>query len=106
MPDPEEHDEEIEKVRQEIMRFRELLNIMRKNLDDGERNYAALFSNVSSEEMKAMKKKDLQRKVAEEIIGDASQFSRLRKSVSSLWFNTHNLEKALDELQGIIGYTD
>ena len=42
--------EEIEKVRQEIMRFRELLNIMRQNLDDGERAYTQLFSNCSSED--------------------------------------------------------
>ena len=104
MPDSEDRNEEIEKVRQEIMRLRELLNIMRQNLDAGERSYAELFANISGDDMKTMKEKELQWKVAEEMIGDAAQFSRLRKTVSSLWFNTHNLEKAFDELQGIIGY--
>ncbi len=81
------------------MRFRELLNIMRQNLDDGERVYAQLFSNCSSEDRKNMKEKDLQWKVAEEMIGDVSQ---LRQAVSHLRFDARNLEKAFEELHDII----
>ena len=39
-----EHSEEIETLRQQIMRFRELLNIMRLRLDDGDKAYAKLFA--------------------------------------------------------------
>jgi hypothetical protein len=91
--------EEIEKVRQEIMRFHELLNIMRQNLDDGERAYAQLFSNCSPEDMKNMKQKDLQWKVAEEMVGDVSQ---LQRAVSHLRFDARNLEHAFEELHDII----
>ena len=103
MPDSEERDEEIEKVRQEIMRLRELLNIMRQNLDAGERSYAGLFSNCTPEEKTTMKEKDLQWKVAEQIVGDVSQ---LRNAVANLWFYTRELEKSFEELHGIIGYTE
>ena len=91
--------EEIEKVRQEIMRFRELLNIMRQNLEDGERAYTQLFSTCSSEDRMNMKQKDLQWKVAEEMVGDVSQ---LRKAVSHLRFDARNLERAFEELHDII----
>ena len=95
MADPEQ----IEKVRQEIMRFRELLNIMRLRLDDGERAYTKLFANISPEDMNNMKEKDLQGKVAEEIVGDLSPLS---KAVMKARFDAHELERAFEELYDII----
>jgi hypothetical protein len=91
--------EEIEKVRQEIMRFRELLNIMRQRLENGERAYSQLFSNFSVEEMQGVKEKDLQWKLAEEIIDDLSP---LRKAVMTARFDARELEKAFEELYDII----
>lgn len=56
--------EEIEKVRQEIMRFNELLHIMRRKLEYAERAYTRLFENCDPEDVKNFKEKDLQWKVA------------------------------------------
>ncbi len=94
--------EKVEKVRQQIMRFRELLNVMREKLDDGERAYAKLFSSFSPEDMaalKAMKEKDQQWKLAENMVSDVSP---LDKAVLQMRFETHNLERAFEELYDII----
>ena len=93
--------EDIEKVRQEIMRFHELLNIMRENLKAGERAYTQLFSNCSPEEMKTMKEKDLQWKVAEQTVS-VGDVSPLRAAVSRMRFDARNLERAFEELHDII----
>lgn len=94
--------EDIEKVRQEIMRFRELLNIMRQKLESGERAYNKLFSNFSPEEMQGIKEKDLQWKLAEQIIDDLSP---LEKAVMQSRFDARELEKAFEELYDIIAAT-
>src|SRR5690348_8411773 len=91
--------EAIEKVRQEIMRFRELLNIMRQRLDISERAYSQLFSNFSSEDMQGVKEKDLQWKLAEQIIDDLSPLSN---AVMTARFDARELEKAFEELYDII----
>jgi hypothetical protein len=93
------HSEEIEKVRQEIMRFRELLNIMRLKLEEGERAYAQLFANRSPEEMKNTKEKDLQLIVAQEIVGDLSPLSN---AVLKARFDARELERAFEELYDVI----
>lgn len=91
--------EDIEKVRQEIMRFRELLNIMRKNLEYGERTYANLFSGIPPEEVAGTKEKDLQWKLAEKMVADTSQLSRFALQMR---FAARDLEKAFEELHDII----
>jgi hypothetical protein len=91
--------EQIEKVRQEIMRFRELLTIMRAKLEDGERAYEQLFANCSPEDRQRLKEKDLQWLVASQIVGDLSGLSR---SVGIARFNARELERAFEELHDII----
>src|SRR5947209_457819 len=91
--------EDIEKVRQEIMRFRELLNVMREKLQDGERAYAQLFSQFSPEEMKKTREKDLQWQLAQQIIDDLSP---LKKAVMQMRFEARNLEHGFEELYNII----
>src|SRR4051812_26002181 len=91
--------EDIEKVRQEIMRFRELLTLMAESVQNGERAYAALFANCSDEDKQSMKEKDLQWKVAEQIIDDLAP---LRDAVLKLRFNARNLERDFEELYNII----
>ena len=95
MPD----NEDIEKVRQEIMRFRELLNIMRQLLQDGEHAYTQLFANCSPEDMKNMKEKDLQWKVAQQIINDLTP---LRNGVMQARYDARELERGFEELYDII----
>ena len=91
--------EDIEKVRQEIMRFRELLNVMRERLEDGERAYARLFSNFSPEEIANTKEKDLQWKLAETMVADVSS---LGKAVGQMRFDARLLEHGFEELYDII----
>lgn len=91
--------EQIEKVRQEIMRFRELLNIMCVKLEAGERAYAKLFAGFSPEEMKTIKEKDLQWKLAEELVKDTSQ---LQKAVMQMQYESLGMERAFEELYNII----
>src|SRR5260221_8245310 len=91
--------EEIEKVRQEIMRFRELLNIMRVKLEEGERAYSKLFSDFSPEEIAGTKEKDLQGKAAQKLLPNVSP---LRKAVMQMRFEARNLEHAFEELHDTI----
>jgi len=94
--------EKIEKVRQEIMRFRELLNIMTQQLQDGEQSYARLFSMCSEEDVESLRDKDLQWKVAQQIIDDLSP---LRKAVMYMRFNARNMERDFEALYDIIDAT-
>ena len=90
---------QIEKVRQEIMRFRELLDIMRLRLDDGERGYARLFEGRPAAERQALKEKDLQWKVAETMVND---LKLLADAVLHARFDCRDLERAFEELYDII----
>lgn len=91
--------DQIEDVRQEIMRFRELLNIMRLKLEDGEGAYARLFDVVPPDALAGLKEKDQQWQLAEQIVTDTST---LRKAVLQTRFNARELEKAFEELHDII----
>lgn len=94
--------EDIEKVRQEIMRFRELLNVMRERLGDGERAYSQLFAQCLPGDMKTMKEKDLQWQVAEQIIDDLTP---LRNGAMRARYDARELERAFEELYDIIATT-
>ena|SRR5579859_4088117 len=94
--------EDIEKVRQEIMRFRELLDIMCQRLDAGERAYAQLFANCSLEDVQRLKTKDLQWKAAEQMIDDLTP---LRRAVAQMHYEARNLERDFEELHGIVAST-
>jgi hypothetical protein len=91
--------EEIEKIRQEIMRFRELLNIMGQQKESGDQAYARLFVACSPEEIRDVKEKDLQWKVAEAMLGDVSQLSL---AVLQMRLAARELESAFEELYDII----
>jgi hypothetical protein len=92
------HDQ-IEDVRQEIMRFRELLNIMKLKLDESERAYDQLFASVPPETLTATKEKDRQWQLAEQLVDDTSA---IRKAASVARFNARELERAFEELHDII----
>lgn len=94
--------EHTEKVRQEIMRFNELLGIMRGHLSSGERAYDALFASFTPEERENTKHKDLQWKLAEQM----SDLTPLERAVSNMRFASRELEKAFEELYDIIATTE
>ena len=91
--------DQIEDVRQEIMRFRELLNIMKLRLEESERDYADLFASVPPETLTATKEKDRQWQLAEQLVDDTSA---IRKAASVARFNARELERAFEELHDII----
>ncbi|HLY24874.1 MAG TPA: hypothetical protein VKQ72_00950 [Aggregatilineales bacterium] len=91
--------EEIETLRQQIMRFRELLNIMRLRLDEGEKAHAKLFTAFSVEQRPDAKEKDLQWQLAEKMYGDTSA---LRKAALTMRFHSRDFEKAFEELHDLI----
>jgi hypothetical protein len=91
--------EQIEKVRQEIMRFHELLGIMREKLEDGERAYAKLFASVPASELEGLREKDQQGRLAQTLIDDLTPLSN---AVIRARFDAHELERAFEELYDII----
>ena len=97
MPDRER----TEKVRQELMRYNELLGIMRGRLADGQRAYEELFAGFLPDEMATTKHKDLQWKLAEQM----DDLTPLAQAVSQLRFDARELEKAFAELHAIIDAT-
>lgn len=97
MSDPER----TEKVRQELMRFSELLGIMRNRLADGERAYDALFACIPPDERARMKHKDLQWNLAEQM----DDLTPLAQEVSTMRFAARELEKGFAELHAIISAT-
>jgi hypothetical protein len=87
--------DEIEKLRQAIMRFRELLDIMRLEVEEGEQAYQQLFANCTPEEIATLKEKELQRQVATRLVDDPSV---LGKAALHLRFVARNLERDFEQL--------
>lgn len=87
--------EEIEKFRQGIMRFRELLDIMRMHLAEGEKVYEGLFAKYVPDERDSMEVKKLQWLIAERII---EQPSELTRAIMQIQFDARELERAFEEL--------
>ena len=90
--------ESVEKARQEIMRLRELLDITRMRLEEGEAMYEQLFAELTPEQM-ALKEKDRQREAAHLILEDAGT---IKRAVTHMQFNARDLERAFEELYHII----
>ncbi len=91
--------EDIERVRQAIMRFRELLTIMQEKVNVGEQAYTQLFSKCTPEDIQRLKTKDLQWKAAEQLVDDLAP---LRRAVGQMHYETRTLERELEALYGII----
>lgn len=87
--------EDIEKIRQGIMRYRELLDIMRLRLDAAEKNYEALFEKYVPGDTTETEVKKLQWLIAEAILDDPAD---LVKAISRSRFAARDLEKAFEEL--------
>ncbi len=85
----------IEKIRQEVMRFRELLDITRHQLERNERAYANLFAGLSDEEKQGKQEKALQTLVAYQLDGDLKP---LADAVLRARFDAREMEKAFEEL--------
>lgn len=93
-----EDDEKIESVRQQIMRFHELLGLMREKLEYGEAAYRQWFAAFSAEATAGMREKDLQWKLAVQMVEDTSP---LRNAAGRMRFEARGLEQAFEELHDL-----
>jgi hypothetical protein len=91
--------DDIEKVRQAIMRFRELLTLMGHKVADGERAYAGLFDAPPLGTMTASKEKDRQWELAAYLVHDTTA---LNKAVLQARFDARDMERAFEELYDIL----
>lgn len=87
--------EQLEKTRQAVMRMRELLDIMRGQLEQGERDYAALFAKQDPEAVRNLKEKDRQGLVAVDLLDDPSA---LAKAALNMRFVARELERDFEQL--------
>jgi hypothetical protein len=93
------HEENVERVRQMIMRFRELLDITRQQLDASDRAYEALFASLDPEQTKGLREKEIQRLLAQQMIHDLTPLS---VAVGNTRFELREMERAFVELYDII----
>lgn len=87
--------ENVEKTRQAIMRLRELLDLMRDELDQGEAAYADLFASLSPDDIHGLKEKEVQRLAAIAILDDTSALS---DAALHLRFAARNLERDFEQI--------
>ena len=89
------YEERYERARQGVMRLRELLDLMREQLEEGERAYERLFETIPPEEMSSKKQKDLQGLAAIPLVDDPTP---LQKAAANLRFSARNLERDFEQL--------
>ncbi|MDL1902548.1 hypothetical protein FBR02_17490 [Anaerolineae bacterium CFX9] len=87
--------EYVEKIRQAIMRYRELLDLLQQRTQAAERRYAALFDGLSEADKAALPEKLLQREAALLAIDDMEP---LRRAVLQIRFDTREIEKEFEAL--------
>jgi len=88
-------EEKYERTRQAVMRLRELLDLMREQLEEGEQAYAQLFAAIPPEEMSSRKQKDLQGLAAVPLIDDPTP---LGNAANQMRFAARNLERDFEQL--------
>jgi hypothetical protein len=92
--------EQVEKTRQAIMRLRELLDLMRAQLEEGEAAYAQLFASLNPDDIRDLNEKEVQRLAALAILDDTSAASgtALSDAALNLRLAARNLERDFEQL--------
>ncbi|MDX2161049.1 MAG: hypothetical protein SF162_06960 [bacterium] len=91
--------EQIEQVRQAIMRYRELLDVLRERTAQAEKAYSALFAAIPPEQRESLTEKLLQREAALIALEDMEP---LRRALLRAQFDLRDLERAFEETYGNI----
>lgn len=99
MTDPEQ----VEKVRQAIMRYRELLDVLHMRIGSSEQRYAALFTQLAEEQRNTLPEKALQREAALLALADLEP---LRRALLSAAFDMRDMERAFEETYNNIAPDD
>lgn len=68
--------QEVEKIRQGIMRMRELLDILHHRLEEGESAYLQLFAGLSPGDTDGLKEKEIQRLAAYDVLKNRTLLTR------------------------------
>ncbi|MFN8447103.1 MAG: hypothetical protein U0521_00520 [Anaerolineae bacterium] len=89
------YEEQLERARQAIMRFRELLDLLNAELEQSERNYEQLFARCTPEERETLKEKDLQLRAAIHLLDNRAA---LGDAALHMRFITRNLERDFEQL--------
>ena len=87
--------ERTERIRQAIMRMRELLDLLRQSVDDGERAYEQLFAVLTDAEKDGLKEKEQQWLIAQKFLADPSPIAR---EALKLRFRARDLGRAFEEV--------
>src|SRR5688500_7334008 len=86
--------EQLEKMRQAVMRYRELLDLFQAKLDAGELAYQQLFDSCTPED-RALPEKQLQGKAAEFLLADPEPIQR---AALKLRFVGRDMEREFEAL--------
>ncbi|MCK6578192.1 MAG: hypothetical protein L6Q98_08835 [Anaerolineae bacterium] len=91
---PAVHPEALEKARQAIMRYRELLDLMQSRLRDYERAYVGLFAGLS-ESAASLPEKGRQREAAYAVLDDDKALTR---ALLTARFDSRDFEREFEAL--------
>jgi hypothetical protein len=88
-------DEQIERTRQAIMRYRELLDLMRDQLEEGETLYRRMFDGCNLEELAGLKEKEQQLQAAYTLFEDPTSIAAAALHMA---FSSRNLERDFHQI--------
>lgn len=91
--------EQIERIRQAIMRYRELMDIMQGQLDEGDRMYKRLIAQHAPEDAANRREKEIQWHVAAQIVDDPEA---LKVAVRHMKFALYQMERDFEQVLDIL----
>lgn len=87
--------EDTEKIRQAIMRYQELMELLQQRFASGKKRYEALFSAIPAEQRATLHEKALQREAAVIALEDLEP---LRRTVLQMMLGMRDLHREFEEL--------
>jgi hypothetical protein len=92
------HDaDQIERLRQAMMRWRELLEIMQARLTHSQAAYDALLATLPAERRAQLKEKEQLWEVAQHLL-ESGQTEPLQRAILKMQFANRDLERAFEEI--------
>ena len=85
------------------MRFRELLDLLHKEVETAESNYTRLFATCSQEDKATLPEKELQRQAGIEVVADPKP---LRDAALHMRFVSRDFERAFEEIHDHLFFED
>ncbi len=89
------HREQLEKTRQAIMRYRELLDLLHQHVDQAERRYEGWFAAIPAEDLDGLPEKQRQGRAAEHYVSDPQTIA---DGALHLRFVCREFEKEFEQL--------